>query len=165
MKAHPTTWFIMAAILWLWGALAAALHFTEMPALFHLPATAPESAASSWGGYELYVFTVLVLFIFYSRPGLKIWTAAIGIGFLVLAKIIWLEPLLYFRAHTIWHGDRPFDFLPPVYIGFEITKTGLLLLTSYWIYRAWAGPAKMETKAKRFLSIRDLARKQVPHPN
>jgi hypothetical protein len=152
MTTHKTTWFTMAALLWLWAALAAAFSFSGLPALFN---PGPGSVSPPYGSqdaYELYLFVVLALFIFFSHQNRKVWFTACGIGLLVLAKILWLGPLLYFRAQTTWEGQSPFDFLPALYLVSEIVKVGLLFITSYWIFRAWSPPAPSRRPTKGFLS-------------
>jgi hypothetical protein len=154
----------MAAYLWLWAALVAGLHFTEMPSLFNLSPTAAGTAYSFWGVYELYIFIPLALFVIFSHPGSRIWIAAAGIGLLVVVKVIWLEPLLNFRAQTIWDGMRPLTFIPLLYVFSEITKIGLLLYTSCWIYKTWALPGKAKSGAKEPRSDQRVARKQAHNP-
>jgi hypothetical protein len=165
MKTRKTSWLTMAALLWLWATLATAFNFTQLPSLFHLSEATADTAYSSWGWYELYPFVALVLFVFISRPSLKVWVATGCIGVLVLAKILWLEPLLYFRAQTVWNGQHPFNFLPLLYTICELTKTGLLLLSSSWIYRVRNLPAAGTTRTRRFVSFRELTRRQAHHPN
>jgi hypothetical protein len=162
MKTRKTFWLTMAALLWLWAALATAFQFTRMPSLFHLSEATVAPAYSVWAWYELYPFVALALFVFFGRPHLKVWIATGCIGVLVLAKILWLEPLWNFRAQTVWDGQHPFNFLPLLYTICEFTKTGLLLLSSSWIYRARNLPA---ASTRRFVFWQDLARRQAHHPH
>lgn len=154
----------MAALLWLWAALAAGLHFTEMPSLFNLSPTVAGTSYVFWGTYELYLLMVLALFIFFTRPASKIWIAAGGIALLVVVKVIWLEPLLNFRAQTIWDGVRPFNFIPLLYVFSEIAKLGLLLSTSYWIFRDRALPGKARSGSNGLGRGREISGHQVHHP-
>jgi hypothetical protein len=164
MTPPKKIWFTMAALLWLWAALAAGLHFTEIPSLFNLSPTAAETAFHYWGTYEIFIFIALALFVVFTRPGSRIWITAAAIGLLVVVKVIWLEPLLYFRAQTVWNGMRPFNVIPLLYVFSEITKIGLLLYTSYWIYRTWAPPNERKSGTKPFLSDGNTTSKQVHHP-
>ena len=165
MTPRKSIWFTMSAILWVWAALAAGLHFTQIPALFNLSPTAAGPAFGFWGAYELYLFVVLALFVVFTRPRTRIWIAAAGIGLLVLAKVLWLEPLLSFRSQTIWDGVRPFLFIPLLYVFSELFKLGLLLETSYWIYKAWAPPGQSKTRNKSLLSDQQIIGNQIHHPS
>lgn len=165
MTPHKTIWFTMSALLWLWAALAAGLHFTEMPSLFRLSPTTAGTAYVFWGVYELYLFVILALFVVFTRPGSRIWLTAAGIGLLVVVKVIWLEPLLIFRTQTIWDGVRPFTFIPLLYVFAELIKVGLLLYTSYWIYRTWAPPARTQDRSRPLLSGKRILNKNLHHPS
>ena len=164
MVPRKTTWFLISALLWLWAALAAGVHFTEMPALFNLSPTAAGTAFVYWGAYELYLFIVLALFVVFTRPGRRIWLAAGAIGLLVVVKVLWLEPLLRFRAQTVLEGIRPFNFIPLLYVFSEMVKIGLLLYTSYWIYKRSAPPARQKSRSRPIRSGHQLRGKQFPHP-
>lgn len=164
MAPRKTTWFIISAFLWLWAALAAGLHFTEMPALFNLSPTAAGTAFVYWGAYELYLFILLALFVVFTRPGSRIMIAAGGIGLSVAVKVLWLEPLLQFRVQTILEGMRPFNFIPLLYVISEIVKISLLLYTSYWIYMRWAAPARQKNRSQHLASDQPIRGRQLHHP-
>ena len=161
MSTHQLTWFTLAALVWLWAALATAFSFAEMPALFYPSPTDSMTPYGSRSSYELYLFIALAIFVIFSHHRRKVWYSVSGIGLLVLVKMIWLGPLLYFRSHTIWAGVRPFDFLPALYLGTELIKVGLLFLTSYWIYRAWNSKSQMQTKD--YLPRQRFDPKQIHH--